>query len=272
MFNYFTYFRKIETLNKFLYKIIFYKTPEKSPIDINVQEQYIICQDKICPNLQKSIVICFINLTDTHCPICRAEFNEDLENTSFITNNFQKINPESLTRSTTPIPSISATSIVTVSTTTTIESARLRKLQKARGILRELLTINNNTEMMDISFDEEQNNENINGPSLAYLYVSACRTKESTIKNTQVEILSWYKFAEKFDNRVKEILANQRIAIKTAKTEAYKEILKRLPGIKLETLRKRTQKANTIYTLFKYVGIDKIDRIRSYSANEISNL
>ncbi|KAF0419083.1 hypothetical protein F8M41_007190 [Gigaspora margarita] len=56
-----------------------------------------------------------------------------------------------------------------------------------------------------------------------------------------------------------------------ARTQIYNEMEPFLPGIKREYLRKKTQKARNIYTLFKEIGIDKIKQV-TYSADAISSL
>src|ERR1700733_9679096 len=56
-----------------------------------------------------------------------------------------------------------------------------------------------------------------------------------------------------------------------ARTQIYDEMKMYLPGKKREYLRKMTQKAKNIYTLFKGIGIDKIGVVTS-SADAISRL
>ncbi|CAB4442420.1 unnamed protein product [Rhizophagus irregularis] len=56
-----------------------------------------------------------------------------------------------------------------------------------------------------------------------------------------------------------------------ARTQIYDEMELYLPGKKGEYLRKMTQKAKNIYTLFKGIGIDKIGVVTS-SADAISRL
>ncbi|RHZ84149.1 hypothetical protein Glove_85g69 [Diversispora epigaea] len=56
-----------------------------------------------------------------------------------------------------------------------------------------------------------------------------------------------------------------------ARTQIYNEMMPYLSGIKREYLRKMTQKAKNIYTLFKGIGIDKIGLV-TYSADAISRL
>jgi hypothetical protein len=45
-----------------------------------------------------------------------------------------------------------------------------------------------------------------------------------------------------------------------------------LPEISRDALRKKTQRAEKIYTLFEEIGLDKIKLIKTYSANSISKL
>jgi Ring finger domain len=83
----------MESLKKFSYKIIFYKTPELIPENINYQEDdlCVICQDKVDPSLSEPIII----LTCKHffhreciegyqtvcpnlrCPLCRMESSKE---------------------------------------------------------------------------------------------------------------------------------------------------------------------------------------------------
>ena len=48
--------------------------------------------------------------------------------------------------------------------------------------------------------------------------------------------------------------------------------MRHLPRITIENLRKKTQKARNIYRLFGEIGVDKIRRVKSYSADAISSL
>ncbi|CAG8757229.1 2121_t:CDS:1, partial [Racocetra fulgida] len=82
---------------------------------------------------------------------------------------------------------------------------------------------------------------------------------------------SWYKYAIGYNQRVKEFLNNDRkLNLNSAKTIAYKEIINHLSYVSIDALKKRTQRAFVIYDLFKAIGVDKIERIKSYTANQIA--
>ncbi|CAG8514900.1 28720_t:CDS:2, partial [Dentiscutata erythropus] len=111
-------------------------------------------------------------------------------------------------------PPSPTSSTASASTTTSRSSARAKKLKKARGILDELLTVprnnyNDSADMININIDE-YGEHNANG--------------------------LWYKFAEKYENKLNEILNNKHVAIKTAKSQVYKEIIKHLHGLNEATL------------------------------------
>ncbi|CAG8791265.1 20531_t:CDS:2, partial [Gigaspora rosea] len=57
---------------------------------------------------------------------------------------------------------------------------------------------------------------------------------------------------------------------KKAKGQVYNFIIKQVPGIKRKNLCKQTQKALRIYNLFEKIRIDKIQFIKTYSADIIS--
>nr|CAG8622833.1 7425_t:CDS:2 [Entrophospora candida] len=90
-------------------------------------------------------------------------------------------------------------------------------------------------------------------------------------KTGQKEILCWYYYCEEFEKKVRDISSKNEINDQMARTQIYNEMEPYLPGIKREYLRKKTQKARNIYTLFKEIGIDKIKQI-TYSADAISSL
>ncbi|CAG8668904.1 1570_t:CDS:2, partial [Scutellospora calospora] len=117
---------------------------------------------------------------------------------------------------------------------------------------------------MDISDNESEGSNTRNAPAIVQLYINARRASKHATKGNQLEILSWYKYAESFEKKVNEILSNNRITLKTAKSIVYKEIHSHLSYVSLETLRQRTKKARTIYNFFKDIGVDKIERIRSF--------
>ena len=105
------------------------------------------------------------------------------------------------------------------------------------------------------------------------------------MKANQDEILCWYRFAESFEKRVKEIMnSNSRLNDQQARTRVYEEVAQHLPGFTKDSLRKKTAKARNIYKLFgrnrhptsreeiRGIGMSKIKRVKSYSADYISKL
>jgi hypothetical protein len=92
-------------------------------------------------------------------------------------------------------------------------------------------------------------------------------------KVNQDEILCWYKYAEGFENRVRDIkFQDTSVTDPTARSRAYHEVSQYLPEITKANLRKKTQKARNIYKVFVRIGINKTKRVKSYSADAISNL
>ncbi|RHZ45881.1 hypothetical protein Glove_645g52 [Diversispora epigaea] len=101
-------------------------------------------------------------------------------------------------------------------------------------------------------------------PYLAHLFSKAEKTGRK-------EKLQWYCYSEKCEKKVSTLNSENNISNQMARTQIYDKMMKYLPEIKREYLRKKTQKAKTIYTLFKGIGKDKI-RLVSYSADAISRL
>src|SRR4051794_5514428 len=61
-----------------------------------------------------------------------------------------------------------------------------------------------------------------------------------------------------------------KVEEKKAKGQVYDFIIKQLPNTKRKTLCKQTQKALRIDNLFEKIGMDKLQYIKTYSANTIS--
>ena len=118
--------------------------------------------------------------------------------------------------------------------------------------------------------EEEEDADGSASQSLARLYQKATRAELRVTKANQDEILCWYKYAEGFENRVREIRSqDSSVTDPTARSRAYREVALHLPGVTEANLRKKTQKA---YKVFVRIGINKIKRVKSYSADAISNL
>ncbi|RHZ71209.1 hypothetical protein Glove_261g96 [Diversispora epigaea] len=90
-------------------------------------------------------------------------------------------------------------------------------------------------------------------------------------KTGQKKILHWYFYSERFEKKVRDISIENEINDQMARTQIYNKIEPYLSGIKRKYLRKKTQKARNIYTLFKEIGIDKIKHI-TYNVDAISSL
>src|SRR6266542_1491055 len=101
-------------------------------------------------------------------------------------------------------------------------------------------------------------------PHLAHLFDKAEKTGRK-------EKLRWYYYSEEYEKKVITLSSENNISDQMARTQIYDEMELYLPGKKREYLRKMTQKAKNIYTLFKGIGIDKIGVVTS-SADAISRL
>ena len=84
-------------------------------------------------------------------------------------------------------------------------------------------------------------------PYLAHLFSKAEKTGWK-------EKLQWYCYSEECEKKVSTLSSENNISEQMARTQIYDEMMQYLPGIKREYLRKKTQKAKTIYTLFKGIG------------------
>ena len=146
-----------------------------------------------------------------------------------------------------------------------------REQEKFQALLQELSTPAKGEKAENV--DEEEDADGSVSQSLARLYQKATRAGLRVTKANQDEILCWYKYAEGFENRVREIRSqDSSVTDPTARSRAYREVSQHLPGITEANLRKKTQKARNIYKVFVRIGINKIKRVKSYSADAISSL
>ena len=146
-----------------------------------------------------------------------------------------------------------------------------REQEKFQALLQELSTPAKGEKAENV--DEEEDADGSVSQSLARLYQKATRAGLRVTKANQDEVLCWYKYAEGFENRVREIRSqDSSVTDPTARTRAYREVSQHLPGITEANLRKKTQKARNIYKVFVRIGINKIKRVKSYSADAISSL
>jgi len=68
----------------------------------------------------------------------------------------------------------------------------------------------------------------------------------------------------------KDFMVSNKVGEKKAKGQVYDFIIKQLPNIKRKTLCRQTQKALRIDDLFEKIGMDKLQYIKTYSADTIS--
>ena len=68
----------------------------------------------------------------------------------------------------------------------------------------------------------------------------------------------------------KDFMVNNKVGEKKAKGQVYDFIIKQLPDTKRKTLCRQTQKALRIDDLFEKIGMDKLQYIKTYSADTIS--
>ncbi|GET00104.1 hypothetical protein GLOIN_2v1470034 [Rhizophagus clarus] len=146
-----------------------------------------------------------------------------------------------------------------------------REQEKFQALLQELSTPAKGEKAENV--DEEEDADGSVSQSLARLYQKATRAGLRVTKANQDEILCWYKYAEGFENRVREIRSQDSSATDpTARSRVYREVTQHLPGITEANLRKKTQKARNIYKVFVRIGTNKIKRVKSFSADAISSL
>ncbi|CAG8634923.1 460_t:CDS:2, partial [Dentiscutata heterogama] len=158
--------------------------------------------------------------------------------------------PTTPSATTAPPPTAISTPPAAGAVTTTPPTATTDKNKKLEKVLRIINELRGDDQMMDI--DEVSDTRIEEAPPLVQLYINANRAVRRASEGNQLEIRSWYQYAEGFERKVNQILSNSRVALKTAKTTVYKEIRKHLPS--------------------RYWGISKIDQIRSFTANQLSKL
>ncbi|CAG8496948.1 36580_t:CDS:2, partial [Gigaspora margarita] len=118
--------------------------------------------------------------------------------------------------------------------------------QKLNEILREL------SESPVIEATEagtSSSNFEVDRKSLEGLFKRAVHFEENVVQENQVEIRCWF-----------------------TTMQIYSSLRSILPGIESAILYRRTRKARFAYMLFKQIGEDKIERLKSYNANSIARL
>ena len=134
-------------------------------------------------------------------------------------------------------------------------------LENYQRILLELLTPTERT------VEEENERDNI-GDDLTKRYICANRSSRRAMKE-------WYEYGRIFMGRMEEIKNGNKRKIKeqTARQKLYKEIKRNLIGeTSLSAIKVNTQRALKIYDLFHRIGIEKINRIKLCSRDNLATL
>ncbi|CAG8594581.1 10925_t:CDS:1 [Scutellospora calospora] len=216
---------------------------------------------------QKTCPICFVNNEE---PVSAEVQNIDMteavegesEETSNLTGEVSKL-------------SVDNSRAILQSKMKSMESEKIQDLIKELSMPRKPIDDNN----------RENKTRESKPKTLLQLYYNASRAEKCVTQTYQEEIRCWYLFAEKFKEKVKEIKNNNsRFNDQQARGLVYDKIATNIPRFTRESLRKKTAKTRNIYKLFgesydpetktvvKGLGIEKIERIQSYSADYISKL
>jgi hypothetical protein len=142
-----------------------------------------------------------------------------------------------------------------------------------QGLLQELSTPVRGESIENNEVAEDDSEASV-PKTLARLFQKACRAETRATKAIQEEISCWYYYGKAYEERVDEIKnARRGVSDQSARNQVYDDTMEHLPGgFTKDTLRKKTQRAVKIYKLFRRIGVDKIKRVISYSANAISKL
>src|ERR1044072_4864559 len=116
----------------------------------------------------------------------------------------------------------------------------------------------------------EKNEERAVHSDIISLYETACGAEKKAIEANREETLRWCFYAREFKRMYKDFMVSNKVWEKKAKGQVYDFIIKQLPDTKRKTLCRQTQKALRIDDLFEKIGMDKLQYIKTYSADTIS--
>ena len=103
------------------------------------------------------------------------------------------------------------------------------------------------------------------------LYSRITNAEEKHENTNQDVIRTYYLFGEALSRRLDQLKKTNEEHV--AQEMVNDEVRKQLPKeVTKNALRKRTEKARKIYDLFRRIGADKIQRVRSFSASRIAKL
>ncbi|CAB4492551.1 unnamed protein product [Rhizophagus irregularis] len=144
-----------------------------------------------------------------------------------------------------------------------------REQEKFQALLQELSTPAKG-EKTENDDDAEEDGDGSASQSLARLYQKATRAGLRVTKANQDEILCWYKYAEGFENRVREIRSqDSSVTDPTARSRAYREVSQHLPGITEANLQTKFMSNSSSSGLAgnKKTSDRAIDAFKAYNRN-----
>ncbi|CAG8485173.1 2405_t:CDS:2, partial [Acaulospora colombiana] len=144
-------------------------------------------------------------------------------------------------------------------TTKDDENPMLKKLIKE---------LKDNSTIPDLTFASH-----ISSDSYTYLYREIVKAEaESDIISRNV-LICYFQFGKKISERLEYYKNERKYRDRMAQSKVDKEVKEQLPKeVKDNTRSKQSERARKIYELFIEIGVDKIQRVKSYSALTISKL
>ena len=122
----------------------------------------------------------------------------------------------------------------------------------------------------EISEEEEINEEVDQQEELVTLFKKAYKYERA--KNRKM-IEYWCEYAEKFERRVKEIIADDNMkSRKTATSEVYEEIHEQMTNLSIESLWKKTEGARKANFIFAALGKSEIKKMKETNISWITKM
>jgi hypothetical protein len=109
--------------------------------------------------------------------------------------------------------------------------------------------------------------------SYTHLYKEIVKAETQNDSASQKVLFCYFQFGKKIAERLDYYKNEKKYRDRMAQSKVDKEIKEQLPeGVTDTTRWKQTERARKIYELFLEIGVDKIQRVKSYSALTISKL
>ncbi|CAG8824234.1 26899_t:CDS:1, partial [Dentiscutata erythropus] len=109
--------------------------------------------------------------------------------------------------------------------------------------------------------------------SYTYLYKEIVKAEANNDIASQKLLNCYFHFGKKLSDRLNYYKNEKKYRDRKAQSKVDKEVKDQLPKEVNDTTRwKQTERAKKIYELFIEIGIDKMERVKSYSALTISKL